>query len=71
MNGNISSGTRYSTKSATTNATPNYAVSIFWTLEDFGTGPKFDSFLFSVTCNLPAGTAIMSNYASYDEDVGE
>lgn len=58
----------YATKQVDTGASGFKLLS--WVPEDFGTTINFGNYLFSVTCALPAGTAINSVMGYYTEDVG-
>jgi len=58
----------YSTKSGNTDVAGYRKFS--WTPADFGEATDFGNPMFSVTCILPAGAAIIATEAAYTEDVG-
>ena len=68
MRGTPSHVPAYSTKSVSTK--DNFYPEIFWTPVDFGETSDFGNSLFSVTCLLPPGVALVNTGARYTEDVG-
>jgi len=58
----------YSTKQIDTGTAGYQALT--WAPADFGGTTNFGNPIFSVTCTLPGGTAIIATEATYTEDVG-
>lgn len=71
MNGDVASGTYYSTKTFSTGTNPNWYGRAQWNPPDFNqAGASFINATVSITCILPPGASIILVSASYDEDVG-
>ena len=68
-NGNTASNIYYSTK-VTATGTGTGGADVTWTPADLSATTSFNNAMFSVTCNLPPGAAVMYVHATYTEYVG-
>ncbi len=71
MAGEVTGEPKYSTKTYTISSDPTAYTDFMWFPADFNSSVgTLGSYYFSVTCNLPPGTSIITLNASYDLDVG-
>ena len=70
-NGNLSAGLNYSTIYVSTGSSTTLGSVITWFPANFGSSTStFKNAMFSITCNLPAGAAVMFVTATYNEYIG-
>lgn len=70
MIGEVTYGTKYSTKTFLSGTEPSNYADFLWLPADFASSDVLGSYYFSATCNLPPGASITTLSASYNLDVG-